>query len=86
MVLLFRPGVVVFGARAFGSEKMPTWLGMQRNIIATLLQSRPEGTGLLVGLRSFCSARPTAGWPTLHRALPANFGDRFDAPFYPAQA
>ena len=81
MVLLF--GLAwSFGARAFGSEKIPTWLGMPGEYYRDAFCIAVGGTGLLVGLRRLLGAAD-AWWPTLHRALPANFGESFDA-LYPA--
>lgn len=81
MVLLF--GLAwSFGARAFGSEKIPTWLGMPGEYYRDAFCIAVGGTGLLVGLRRVLGTAD-AWWPTLHRALPANFGESFDA-LYPA--
>ncbi|HET7108304.1 MAG TPA: type II CAAX endopeptidase family protein [Candidatus Acidoferrum sp.] len=71
-----------FGARAFGSEKIPTWLGMPGEYYRDAFCIAVGGTGLLIGLRRLLGAAD-AWWPTLHRALPANFGESFDA-IYPA--
>src|SRR4029077_1302392 len=73
-----------FGARAFGSEKIPTWLGMPADYYRDAFWIAVGGTGVLVGLRRLLDAVDT-WWPTLHRELPASFGDSFDA-LYPAAA
>jgi membrane protease YdiL (CAAX protease family) len=86
---LFFGGIVLlfglawsFGARAFGAERIPSWLGMPAIYYRDALWIALGGTALLIGLRQFLAAAD-AWWPTLHRGLPANFGDNFDA-LYPA--
>jgi membrane protease YdiL (CAAX protease family) len=69
-----------FGARAFGSEKIPTWLGMTADYYRDAFWIAVGGTGVLVGLRRLLGALDT-WWPTLHRELPASFGESFDALF-----
>jgi hypothetical protein len=71
-----------FGARAFGSERIPTWLGMPADYYRDAFWIAVGGTGLLVGLRRLLDAADT-WWPTLHRGLPASFGSSYDA-LYPA--
>jgi len=73
-----------FGARAFGPERIPTWLGMPAEYYRDAFWIAVGGAGLLVGLRRLLGA-VDIWWPTLHRELPASFGDSFDA-FYPAAA
>ena len=73
-----------FGARAFGAERIPTWLGMPADYYRDAFWIAVGGTGLLVGLRRLLGEIDHL-WPTLHRELPASFGDSFDA-FYPAAA
>ena len=69
-----------FGARAFGEEQLPTWLGMPADYYRDAFWIGLGGSALLIGLRralDFASAL----WPTLHRSLPSSFGDSFDAVF-----
>jgi len=71
-----------FGARAFGSEKIPTWLGMPADYYRDAFWIAVGGGGILVGLRRLLGMLDV-WWPTLHRELPASFGESFDA-LYPA--
>jgi membrane protease YdiL (CAAX protease family) len=71
-----------FGARAFGSEKIPTWTGMPADYYRDAFWIALGGVAVLVGLRRLLGA-VDAWWPTLHRELPASFGESFDA-LYPA--
>jgi membrane protease YdiL (CAAX protease family) len=71
-----------FGARAFGSEKIPTWLGMPADYYRDAFWIAVGGGGLLIGLRRLLGVLDV-WWPTLHRELPASFGESFDA-LYPA--
>jgi membrane protease YdiL (CAAX protease family) len=73
-----------FGARAFGADKIPTWLGMPADYYRDAFWIAAGGAGLLIGLRRFFGA-VDIWWPTLHRELPASFGESFDA-LYPATA
>jgi membrane protease YdiL (CAAX protease family) len=73
-----------FGARAFGSERIPTWLGMPADYYRDAFWIAIGGAAVLVGLRRLLGA-VDIWWPTLHRGLPASFGDTFDA-LYPAAA
>src|SRR5258708_15695675 len=71
-----------FGARAFGSEKIPTWLGMPADYYRDAFWIAVGGGGLLIGLRRLLGVLDV--WlPTLHRELPASFGESFAA-LYPA--
>ncbi len=73
-----------FAARAFGEERIPTWLGMPGTYYRDAFWIGLGGSALLIGLRRVMEA--AAAWmPTLHRGYPANFGDAFDAT-YPAAA
>jgi membrane protease YdiL (CAAX protease family) len=71
-----------FGARAFGSEKIPTWLGMPADYYRDAFWIALGGGGVLLVLRRLIGALD-AWWPTLHRELSASFGESFDA-LYPA--
>ena len=71
-----------FGARAFGSEKIPTWLGMPADYYRDAFWIALGGGAALTGLRRLLSGLDV-WWPTLHRELPTSFGDSFDS-IYPA--
>jgi membrane protease YdiL (CAAX protease family) len=71
-----------FGARAFGSERIPIWTGMPADYYRDAFWIALAGSAALVGLRRLLGA-VDAWWPTLHRGLPASFGESFDA-LYPA--
>jgi membrane protease YdiL (CAAX protease family) len=71
-----------FGARAFGSDKIPTWLGMPADYYRDAFWIAVGGASALIGLRHLLTMVDT-WWPTLHRQSPASFGDSFDA-LYPA--
>ena len=73
-----------FGAPAFGADKIPTWLGMPADYYRDAFWIAVGGAGVLIGLRRFLGA-VDIGWLTLHRELPASFGESFDA-LYPAAA
>jgi len=71
-----------FGVRAFGSDKIPTWLGMPADYYRDAFWIALGGGAALAGLRRLLSTADV-WWPTLHRELPASLGDSFDA-IYPA--
>src|SRR5437899_12694423 len=73
-----------FASRAFGEERIPTWLGMPGNYYRDAFWIGVGGTALLIGLRRVVEA-VLAGIPALHRAHPASFGHSLDA-IYPAAA
>jgi hypothetical protein len=73
-----------FGARAFGEERVPSWLGMPANYYRDAFWIAAGGTALLVGLKRVLEAL-SAAWPTMQRSLPAHFGNPFDA-LFPATA
>jgi membrane protease YdiL (CAAX protease family) len=73
-----------FGARAFGEERLPTWLRMPANYYRDAFWIGLGGSALLIGLRRALDYA-SAWWPTLHRELPADFGMGFDA-FFPGVA
>jgi len=80
LVLLF--GLAwFFSVRAFGEERVPTWLGMPKNYYRDAFWIAIGGASLLVAWKHVLEALAHA-WPTLHRALPSNVGDHFDA-FFP---
>jgi len=73
-----------FGARAFGDERLPTWLGMPGNYYRDAFWIALGGSALWIGLNRFMGVA-SLWWPTLHRSFPSHFGDSFDA-IYPAAA
>ncbi len=73
-----------FAAKAFGEERLPTWLGMPGDYYRDAFWIGLGGASLWIGLSRFL-ATASQWWPTLHRAYPANFGGSYDA-LYPAAA
>jgi len=73
-----------FGVNAFGSERLPTWLGMPSNYYRDAFWIALGGAGVLLGVRRLLLL-VDHWWPTLHRGLPSSFGDSFDA-IFPAAA
>ena len=73
-----------FGARAFGADRMPTWLGMPANYYRDAFWIAVGGAAILLGLKRILGV-VEVWWPTMHRGIPPAFGDNFDA-FYPAAA
>jgi hypothetical protein len=73
-----------FGARAFGEERLPSWLRMPPNYYRDAFWIAAGGGALLIGLKRALDAASTA-WPTLQRSMPAHFGNSFDA-LFPAVA
>lgn len=69
-----------FAARAFGDAQLPGWLGMSAEYYRDAFWIGIGGAGALIGLRHLLNY--VAGWwPTLHRGIPAAFGDVYDAVF-----
>jgi hypothetical protein len=69
-----------YAARAFGEERLPSWIGMPANYYRDAFWISVGGSAGLLGLqRLLAVASPL--WPTVHRALPASFGREFDAVF-----
>ena len=83
LLLLFGLGWS-FGARAFGSERIPAWLGMPKDYYRDAFWIALGGTGVLIGVRHLLGALDV-WWPTLHREYPASFSQNLDA-IYPAAA
>lgn len=79
LALLFGLGWF-FGVNAFGSERLPTWLGMPANYYRDAFWIALGGSGVLLGVKRLLLV-VDHWWPTLHRGLPASFGDSFDAVF-----
>jgi membrane protease YdiL (CAAX protease family) len=69
-----------FATRAFGEEQLPTWLGMPAEYYRDAFWNGLGGSALLIGLRRLLDF-VSGWWPTLHRSLPASFGESFDAIF-----
>jgi len=77
IVLLF--GIAWFYAvRAFGEERLPGWLGMPANYYRDAFCIGLGGSAALLGLERLLAVA-SAHWPTVHRSLPASFGQDFDA-------
>jgi len=77
ITLLF--GVAWFYAvRAFGEERLPGWLGMPANYYRDAFCIGLGGSAALLGLERLLAVA-SAHWPTVHRSLPASFGQEFDA-------
>lgn len=77
IALLF--GVAWFyAARAFGAERLPDWRGMPANYYRDAFWIGFGGSGALLGLERLLAVA-SAHWPTVHRSLPASFGQEFDA-------
>jgi MFS family permease len=89
-MLLFGLLVLLFGlawnfaTRAFGEERIPTWLGMPPEYYRDAFWIAVGGSAALIGLRRLLDVL-TARLPVLHRGVPSAFGASFDA-LYPAVA
>ncbi len=70
-----------FGARAFGEEHLPSWLGMPGKYYRDAFWIGLGGSGALIALRRVLDFA-AAWWPTKHNGLPSSFGNSFDA-IYP---
>lgn len=79
LALLFGLGWF-FGVNAFGSERLPSWLGMPADYYRDAFWIALGGSGVLMGVKRLLVVADQ-WWPTLHRGLPASFGDSFDAVF-----
>jgi len=73
-----------FAVKAFGQERLPSWLGMPAPYYRDALLIGLGGTAGLLGLERLLAAASTR-WPTTHRYLDVVFGQDFDAVF-PAAA
>src|SRR5215472_8878515 len=79
LVLLF--GLAwYFSVRAFGEDRVPTWLGMPNSYYRDAFCIGIGGASLLVALKHILEALARS-WPTLHRGVPSSIGDHFDAVF-----
>jgi len=67
-----------YAARAFGKERLPSWLGMPANYYRDALAIGLGGSAALLGLKRLIAVA-SGHWPTVHRSLPASFGQEFDA-------
>jgi hypothetical protein len=66
-----------FAARAFGEDHLPDWLGMPASYYRDAFWIALGGTGVLVGFRHLMGYL-VGWWPTLHRGIPASFGQSYD--------
>src|SRR5260370_22619748 len=66
------------GGGAFGGERVPGWVGMPVNYYRDAFCLGLGGSAALLGLQRLLAAA-SPFWPTVHRALPASFGQAFDA-------
>jgi hypothetical protein len=69
-----------FGSRAFGEDQLPTWFAMPANYNRDAFWIGLGGSALLITVRRLLDF-VSAWWPTVHRELPASFGNAFDAIF-----
>ena len=82
--LIFSAIALLFGmawfyaVRAFGEERLPGWLGMPANYYRDAFCIGLGGSAALLGLERLLAVA-SAHWPTVHRSLPASFGQEFDA-------
>jgi membrane protease YdiL (CAAX protease family) len=67
-----------FAVRAFGEERLPGRLGMPANYYRDAFCIGLGGSAALLGLERVLAVA-SAYWPTVHRSLPASFGQEFDA-------
>jgi membrane protease YdiL (CAAX protease family) len=67
-----------FGSRAFGDERLPSWMGMSPAYYRDALWIGVGGSTGLVGLQRLFAA-VSSHWPALHRTAGASFGRDFDA-------
>ena len=67
-----------YAARACGAERLPGWRGMPANYYRDAFWIGLGGSGALLGLEQLLAAA-SSHWPTVHRSLPASFGQEFDA-------
>jgi hypothetical protein len=69
-----------FAARAFGEERIPTWLGMPGDYYRDAFWIGLGGASVWIGLNRLLGVI-AQWWPTAHQSFPAHFGDSFDAMF-----
>jgi membrane protease YdiL (CAAX protease family) len=67
-----------YAVRAFGEERLPGWLGMPASYYRDAFCIGLGGSAALLGVERIL-ALASAHWPTVHRFLPASFGQEFDA-------
>jgi membrane protease YdiL (CAAX protease family) len=67
-----------YAARAFGAERLPGWVGMPVKYYRDAFCLGLGGSAALLGLQRLLAVA-SPHWPTVHRALPASFGQAFDA-------
>jgi membrane protease YdiL (CAAX protease family) len=69
-----------FSAKAFGRERLPSWLGMQLGYYRDALWIGLGGTAALLVLERLLAVASTH-WPTAHRYLDVAFSQQFHAIF-----
>ena len=79
LMLMFGLGWA-FGVKAFGPERLPTWMGMPGDYYRDAFWIALGGSGVLVAVKRLLLFADQ-WWPTLHRGLSASFGNSFDAIF-----
>jgi hypothetical protein len=67
-----------YAARAFSEGRLPSWAGMPRAYYRDALCVGLGGAAGLIGLEHLLAAASTH-WPSVHRSLPASFGQDYDA-------
>ena len=89
-MLLFGALVLLYGfawnfaARAFGEERLPTWLGMPPEYYRDAFWIALGGSAALIAIRRLLDVLGSH-LPVLHRGVPSSFGASFDS-LYPAVA
>jgi membrane protease YdiL (CAAX protease family) len=73
-----------YGARAFGEERLPGWVGMPGAYYRDAFWIGAGGTSALVGIHHVVTAA-LAHWPAVHRTVDSSIGQSFPA-FIPAAA
>ncbi|HKE07524.1 MAG TPA: CPBP family intramembrane glutamic endopeptidase [Candidatus Acidoferrum sp.] len=79
LMLMFGLGWA-FGVKAFGPERLPTWLGMPGDYYRDAFWIALGGSGILLAVKRLLLFADQ-WWPTMHRGLSASFGNSFDAIF-----
>src|SRR5262249_32610074 len=69
-----------FGVRAFGKERIPTWLGMPGEYYRDAFWIALGGSGVLLAVKRILLVLDL-WWPTVHRGVPASFCGSFDSDF-----
>jgi hypothetical protein len=69
-----------YASRAFGGDRLPSWVGMPRSYYRDALWIGLGGSATLLGIERLLAVA-SSHWPTVHRSLEASFGLDFDALF-----